>query len=186
MKRKPIPTSVEFQELRMTGDTIHGFTPEVYARTRRGPSDCGVIAISLATGVSYQEALDELSKRGLNVMKNGVQASEIRKALRVFGHRAIQISQSSIIRRYPASKHDKTEVTPRQVKRFPAAWRGLPPVLLWTDGHVTLVKDGIAHDWAAGSSMRAWRLDVVVPLEVSDPVEYVKRLGLEPLSTKGV
>lgn len=162
MKRRRIPVSNEYLELAgrarqeyFGSDTIQ---------------DCWIIAASVATGVPYEQIADEITKSKANWDPNrGAINAHVRLVLKKFGFGCFEIDESLIIRRYPPSKQGKTFVTPRQVSRFPSAWSGYPPLILYTNDHVACVKDGKVVDWSASSSVRITRIDAVIPL--TDDVE---------------
>jgi len=117
--------------------------------------DCGVVALSVVASLSYDDSRTLLFRHGYRPDR-GVYRHMMIEALKELDLNPVNMSSEEFVKlRYPRAKQSKTFVTPRQVIRFPQAWSGLPPCLLWTCGHVLAVKDGEVHDWSAGRSLKA-------------------------------
>lgn len=128
-------------------------------------NDCGVVAASVVTGMSYEFCRSGLLDYGYDP-ERGIFLSTMTKFLRRHKFTSVSVSASLFIGlRYPASKQGKRFVTPRQVARFPKAWAGLPPLLLWATSHVSAVKDGRCHDhaWGASSSLHVPSISIILP-----------------------
>lgn len=178
MKRKGIDIPSEYWDLT-------GRAREEYFGSDR-VHDCWIVAASIATGLPYSDIAKEITTSETNWDPNrGATSSRVRTVLKRMGFTCLEINQREIIDRYPESKRDKTFVTPRQVTRFPSAWKNLPPLLLFTDAHVSCVKDGKVYDWAASSSRRVFRIDVVLPSD-ADFAKELKELNVTRVQSNRV
>lgn len=141
--RKPIPK---------TPDYLAAFSRAQHVDPDIGT--CGVIAMSIVTGLPYDECRKLLIDQGMDLVE-GVFQWQLWRALRAGGFSHRRLDQRDIIAGYPPAKQQgRTRATTRQIARFPDAWKSLPPCLVFTKGHVAGLRDGVLHDWSASNSFR--------------------------------
>lgn len=123
--------------------------------------DCTVIALSVVTGISYEEAHAVMASFG---RKPGKAARGVDNAVRSQGFDLKRVDIKSIIAKYPLP-HRKVlkNFTTHHPRRFPGCIDKSKVYLAHTRGHVLGIKDGVVHDWSINKSLRVYALYEVTP-----------------------
>ena len=116
-------------------------------------NDCTVKALALATGISYQEAHQELAARGRKRGK-GTNFFGVTEAIQARGFEVTRVSPESFIRRYPKSHQILQNITTHHPERFNRVWRDGHTYLCSVGGHCLTVINGTTHDWTRGHAKR--------------------------------
>lgn len=128
-------------------------------------NDCSVKAISIACGVSYEEALFALKRFGRKDRSGTPTAISI-KAIEFFGFKIRVWSAKEridVIKSYPGTHANLKSITTHHPRRFPRAWANCHPNMIWlTRDHMLAVKDGTVRDWSVNSARRVvmiWEIE---------------------------
>lgn len=145
----------------------HAYSELTPARIALGESrDCTVVAISIVTGKTYEEAHAAMKAAGRKDGGSGYYHQEV-AALKALGFQLKRVEVKDIIATYPAP-HCRAlkNVTTYHAHRFPEAWAPYREkrLLLWVSGHVAAMKDGVVHDWSSNRALRVYKIAEVVPL----------------------
>lgn len=128
-------------------------------------NDCSVKAISIACGVPYAEVHALLKKLG---RKDGQGTSLItsKMAITELGFRIRKWSldeHRGMIDTYPSPHNRLCSITTHHLRRFPQAWAGCHPNMIWiTSQHMLAVKDGAVRDWSINRALRVrciWEIE---------------------------
>src|SRR5690606_23917614 len=64
-----------------------------------------------------------------------------------------------MIETYPSPHNGLRSITTHHLRRFPQAWAGCHPNMIWiTARHMLAVKDGVVHDWSINRVLRVWNI----------------------------
>lgn len=138
-KIKPVAKSETFTTLNML------------AFKKGETNDCGVKAIALAGGCTYESAHAMAAVRGRKA-KKGMWRSDIISCIRECGKTLTRIDPREIIATYPGV-HGRVlkSITTHHPRRFAKVWpKGT--FILFQSGHVSVVIDGTLHDWAVNKA----------------------------------
>lgn len=125
-------------------------------------NDCVVKALCVAGNISYLRAhkiLEDLGRR----RRRGCPGYWLKIALKQLGFKLHEVD----LRRFRKFSYGPYYKIPRTITtyhptRFPKAWKAKGTYILWTRGHVAVVKDGVMHDWTVGRSHRVTSIDKVI------------------------
>lgn len=134
------------------------------SRAQGEDNDCTVKAISVVTGVSYEEAHAALKAAGRKDGRGTHRINQVH-ALASLGYKMVRIPTRSIIEAYPGVHRNLQSVTTHHPERFSDAWADMPPCLLYSNRHVSAFRDGELHDWAKGRALRCYEVMRVVKIE---------------------
>jgi hypothetical protein len=154
-----IKMSDEFKSLKSSGRSL-GET-----------NDCAVIALAVVTSRSYAECHKVLADLGRKPRKGTFRYMQ-EQALNILGfkfvcHYTKFISsdfKKKIIDSYPETYNPKN-LTVKQISMFPKAWSHYDSLMVFTDRHVSGVKNGKVCDWAEDKSKHIQSVWVVTPKE---------------------
>ena len=130
-------------------------------------NDCAVIAVSLATGVSYAKAHAVLAKNGRENGK-GVNFEKVtKKALAELGYKAVKVNPETVINKYPGVHKTLKNITTHHPNRFPKAWGQMKGNFLARTrsgkiGQLTAIVDGKNYDHTVRNAKRVISLYRVV------------------------
>ena len=120
-------------------------------------NDCSVVALSVATGVSYEEALKVLTANGRKPGR-GTWHTTIHNSVKELGFRMEAVEADSFVQRYPAPHNNLRGVTSHHPRRFPAVWKDGCTYLCASVDHIWCVKDGQNVDWSINRVLRVKRI----------------------------
>ena len=139
------------------GQKTHEFQKLQEESVARGEAnDCGVKAVSLVCGISYQEAHALLASKGRK-KRGGSPHGKTEEVITELGFKLTPVEQTDISWKYPA-RYRLRQLTTHHPDRFPQAWAGKATYLMFTRGHVLAIIDGVNHDWSRGRAKRCTRL----------------------------
>ena len=123
--------------------------------------DCSVKAISIACDVPYAEVHALLKKLGRKDGK-GTPLTACEKAIMELGFKIREWSfdeHRDMIDTYPSPHNGLRSITTHHLRRFPQAWAGCHPNMIWvTARHMLAVKDGVVRDWSINRALRVKRI----------------------------
>lgn len=125
-------------------------------------NDCTVRALAVTTGVAYEVAHAALAAAGRKNGK-GTHFQVQLAALRALGFTMVAVDSRALINQYPGVHKGLRNVTTHHPERFPTAFAGMGPALLYTPGHVAGMTEGVVHDWTRGKAVRVRGIYRVVP-----------------------
>lgn len=135
---------------------------ELDAIEKQETNDCGVKAMSVAYGITYEQALNESIVAGRRKGK-GTPFAVFDVVARAHGFKLESVKPSEFIERYPGvHKTALKNVTTHHPDRFKAVWADGETYLLFSRAHVSACVDGVVHDWARGRAKRVWQIKRVV------------------------
>lgn len=124
-------------------------------------NDCSVKAISIACGVPYAEVHALLKKFGRKEGK-GTPLIASDRAIKELGFKIREWSfmeRQEMIKSYPSPHNGLHSITTHHLRRFPQAWAGCHPNMIWiTSQHMLAVKDGVVRDWSINRALRVTRI----------------------------
>ena len=124
-------------------------------------NDCAVRAISLACDVPYAEVHALLKKLGRKEGK-GTPLIASERAIMELGFRIRKwpfAEHRGMIATYPSPHNRLHSITTHHLRRFPQAWAGCHPNMIWiTARHMLAVKDGVVRDWSINRALRVWHI----------------------------
>ena len=145
-------------------------------------NDCAVKAVTIATGLPYEQIHAMMKLKGRKDRKGTMSHITVR-VLNELGYRVDKITmpinarraaETSLavgefararLKKYP--KHYPVKnFTVKQLDTFKDAWSDLKNVLILTRGHILSFKDGQVHDWTQDRKNRilqVWVLEKVYP-----------------------
>lgn len=133
-------------------------------------NDCTVRALSIAAGISYEEAHALLAAEGRKNGKGIYFKSMFIPILARLGFHAQRVALHEIIATYPGVHSGLKSVTTHHPARFAKVWpKGT--FMMFTPRHVLTIKDGVNHDWTKGRAIRAeslWRVTPLIDLAKMD------------------
>ena len=142
----------------MPAPVTYKYPAEAYA-TRRKESethgehnDCSVIAVSVACGITYQEAHKAMAEQGRK-NNDGSNPTSILKAIRMQGFHTESVEPCEIIDRYPGVHSGLRHITTHHPERFAKHWPS-GTYVVFTRGHVAAIVDGVTVDWTHGRARR--------------------------------
>lgn len=151
---KPTARPEEFREL------------EIACRSAGDYNACTVIAISLLTGITFDQAQAMMAKRGRKVGKG---AHGIHGALNELGYSLKRVSLRDIISSYPAPHCNVLKnVTTHHPRRFPGCFDASKNYLIHSRGHVAAMLGGEVKDWSINSALRVICMYEVVKVPPAD------------------
>ncbi len=117
--------------------------------------DCAVQALSLLTGVPYEQMNQALIEGGRKP-RRGTPWIAMKFALAKFGFKMEPVENFSaqMIATYPGVHKNLGNVTTHHPRRFKKQWKDVEPLLLDMTAHVAAFKDGTIHDWSINNSKR--------------------------------
>lgn len=127
-------------------------------------NDCGVKALSVITGLPYeqcQKALDEAGRK----RKGGTFQWQMEQAAGLLGFKLVQLPEEwhkAMIASYPGAHKGLQSLTTHHPRRFKNSWKAVEPLLIHTSRHYAAFRDGQVHDWTANNACRIknlWRLE---------------------------
>lgn len=121
-------------------------------------NDCAVVAVAAATGVQYDEVLRRFQENGRKD-RQGTQRCITRRVVEELGWTVEEIYGYKFLHRYPEHhrKHLQS-VTTHHPDRFKRIWKDGERYLLFSNGHVGAVVDGVNYDWTRGRAKRVWMI----------------------------
>lgn len=122
---------------------------------RKEKDDCAVIAVAMALNVSYEKAHRMCAELGRPDGKGMTTA-----ALIILFKRELNLSEikpADMIARYPKAHRILKSVTTHHPERFNKVWRD-GRYILFCNGHVAYVDNGVTHDWTRGRAKRVWKI----------------------------
>jgi hypothetical protein len=156
------------------------------AHNERG--DCAVKALSLLTGVPYDQMLRALNAAGRKP-RSGTPWVAMERALGEFGFKLEKLEGWSerMIATYPGVHKNLQSVTTHHPRRFKKAWAGTENLLLDCSRHVAAFVNGQVHDHTVNNSMRVrnvYRIvcDVAQTAETAAEVAAVGEAAIEAVS----
>lgn len=123
--------------------------------------DCSVKAVALVGGIDYHQSQALLKKHGRKP-GCGARFHTIQMAVEELGFFMRKIPARDIIKLYPKGHCDVLKsVTTYHPQRFPGAFDPAATYMIFTSGHVAVVKSGVTHDWSIGRALRARDIFIV-------------------------
>jgi hypothetical protein len=119
-------------------------------------NDCAVKAISVVTGISYEDAQQRLAAKG---RKKGERTyfGKTSEVIKDLGYKLERVDLDEKQRQYPKSKVGSywfKSLTTHHFERFNEVWADGNIYLVQTSGHIAGVINGTIHDWTKGRSFR--------------------------------
>lgn len=135
---------------------------DAYRSALNEANDCTVQALSIACGISYEEAHKRMADKG---RRNGRGSTVyfMRQIARELGFAVETIDPKDFVAQYPASHQILKGVTSHHPERFNKVWKDGNTYLMTTRGHVLAVIDGVVHDWARGRALRVLDIYKIIP-----------------------
>ena len=127
----------------------------------RETNDCTVKALAVAANVDYATAHRAMAAAGRKPGRGATGFVED-KAYAALKIQRVRIDPREMIARYGAAHQCLKSVTTHHPDRFRAAWNDGCTYLLYSRGHVSVVKGGVLHDWARGRALRVYAVYKVV------------------------
>lgn len=115
--------------------------------------DCTVIALTIASGLTYEVVHAMLKNAGRKERGGFRLRYKLDNILPQIGIKATKVDQRTIIDQYPGCHKNLKSITSHHPDRFNAVWPE-GTYLMFTDGHVLAIKDGVNHDWSKGRALR--------------------------------
>ena len=116
-------------------------------------NDCGVKAVAVVTGMTYEEAHAALKHLG-RINGVGSQRGWITDVIESRGFTVKRIPNEHFISQYPGEKkNDLKNITTHHPARFPEPF-AMGVYLMFTKSHVAACVSGVVHDWSIGRSLR--------------------------------
>lgn len=142
---------------------------DTLAKAKGETNDCAVKAVALACDVPYDVAHAALREAGRQD-KQGTFHWTTRKAIKKLGFKVREWTfkeKQAAIKKYPGVHSKLAYITTHHPRRFPEAWEGCHPNMLWRSArHILSVKDGKVMDWSVNNSLRVvdiWEIEKEVP-----------------------
>ncbi len=120
-------------------------------------NDCSVKACAVVGGVPYAVALAGLTALGRQP-RRGVSTTMILDYVRSTGKTVRRVDQQELISLYPGAHKNLQNITSHHPERFNKVWANGKTYLLFTEGHVLAVANGVNHDHSVGRSFRAYMI----------------------------
>lgn len=117
-------------------------------------NDCALKAVALVTGASYEAVHAYFKGRG---RKDGAPTPRAftMDAIGHFGKKYRYLNaRYDFILKYPSAHQILKGVTTHHPARFHNVWKDGKTYLLFTQGHVLAVINGVNHDWTVGRALR--------------------------------
>lgn len=128
-------------------------------------NDCSVKAISLACGVPYAEVHALMKKIGRKEGK-GTPLIASERAIKELGFKIREwsfVERQGMIETYPSPHNGLRSITTHHLRRFPEAWAGCHPNMIWVTGrHMLAVKGGVVQDWSINRALcvrQIWEIE---------------------------
>lgn len=140
---------------------------QMFAAAKDDRNCCSVIAIAALAGISYDEAAEVLQRCGREKGKSTSYAV-MQQAMQELGlgYRSLEYPERrALIDTYPGAHKGLKSITPHHAVRFKKAWEeaGIKNGLIFTQGHVMALRDGVVHDHQHQSMKRVvglWLVDL--------------------------
>lgn len=181
--------------------TARAVTAE-YRTLRTGSAEannCTQIAVSVATGLPLEEVTALFAAKG---RERGARAPRVmtEEVLTELGFKIRKLSfieRRAIIEAYPGVHKGLQSITTHHPERFAKVWGALDfsTAFLFSNGHVSCLKDGAVHDWAKGRALRVIDVWAIEAPEASEDAaayaaqqeeEAAEEARLNALSTKAL
>ena len=135
----------------------------------RQKGDCGIVSLSVATGVDYEVAAEALRRVGKKD-NQGTWAHESQAAAELLGFKLIKRDPNQVIKFFPGIHSTLQNLTAKHPIRFAKVFTaenlreiGWSENQIWeTNGHFLAIKNGRVEDWSASTSKRVVRVWNVV------------------------
>ena len=128
-------------------------------------NDCSVKAAALAFGVQYRTAHDHFAANGRQPRRGTFRtAITLAKLANAIGMKMTRVNPQDFIDQYPKAHRILRNVTTHHPKRFNKVWADGHTYIVFSRGHVGVVKNGVNHDWTVGRAMRVidiWRVESI-------------------------
>ncbi len=118
--------------------------------------DCAVIALSVASGCSYEKTHAALKAAGRQD-KHGTFVWQVEKAAELLGFKLERLPfkwQRDMVQSYPGIHKKCQSITTHHPRRFSKQWADVEPLLFHVSGHFAGFRDGQIHDWSVNSAKR--------------------------------
>ena len=140
---------------------------QLFAAAKDDRNCCSVIAIAALAGISYDEAAEVLQRCGREKGK-ATSYAVMQQAMQELGlgYRSLEYPERrALIDSYPGAHKGLKSITPHHAVRFKKAWEaaGIKNGLIFTQGHVMALRDGVVHDHQHQSMKRVvalWLVDL--------------------------
>lgn len=117
-------------------------------------NDCSVKAVALFCDVSYEAAHAELKRLGRKD-RCGCQEIIIRKAVENLQGKVFLVDHHKWVKQYPSPHHNLKSMTTYHPVRFAQVFSKIKgKFLIFVNGHVCVMIDGVIHDWSNDKAMR--------------------------------
>lgn len=116
-------------------------------------NDCSVNAVAIACDVDYVVANVALEWAGRKHRK-GSYRWEQEAAINKLGFKTSKVDWRKFVSKYPGRHKNLKSVTSHHMDRFNKVWADGNTYLVYTDGHVFAVVNGVNHDWTKGRAFR--------------------------------
>ena len=118
-------------------------------------NDCSVKAFALISGIPYSQVREAFEKGGRKPRQPTYLETE-KIALEILGIKKVYFDLEPIMRRMARPDGSVRRVTTYSPRRFPKAWEGVPPLVMYVSRHMCCYRDGVVHDWSVNSSLRVY------------------------------
>ena len=114
---------------------------------------CAPLAVAAAADIDYKTAYEKFRALGRK-KRHGSHPGMILRVMKGLGFRLQKINPQFFIAKYPKSAPKGRCITPKQVAKYPEAFKG-GTYIVRVRGHVYTIKNAEVIDWSEGRSHRS-------------------------------